>query len=665
MIDEAGKDELFAGRWWRFRPFQGAALSGLLLGLGVVLSRLTDAPRAVTIALFVTAIPPGAFFWAREGIEELVEEHAIGNEVLMAAAAVGACVLGAWEEAAFLVFLYGSAEAVEEYTTARTRSAIRALLDLAPKEARLVRGGSEVTVRATDLTPGDLFVVRPGEGIPTDGVIREGHSAIDEAAVTGESVPVEKTPGALVFAGTLNRTGALRVEATKRFQDNTLSTIIHMVQDAQERKSGAQLFIERFGRRYSPAVLLTALAMLAVPAFLGVHSRMWAERAVVLLVAAAPCALVMSTPAAMAAAIGRAGRSGVLIKGGRALDALGRVRVVALDKTGTLTRGEPEVADIVPVPGHDQNRVLQSAASVEYLSEHPLARAIVRRASADHVDLLSATSFAAVSGAGARAMVAGRSVTVGSPASFSAVGISIENIAPDIERLQSEGKTVVLVADQDSLLGALAVRDQVRPLAWRAVHALRALRVRVVMLTGDNRRAAEAVARVLRIDSVYAELKPDEKVRTIEQLQTGEGDVAMVGDGINDAPALAAASVGIAMGAAGTDAAIEAADVALMADDLEKVAYALRLGRHVRAIGRQNIAFSLLVLGALVPSAVLGLLTITMAVVVHELSELLAVANGLRAARVASPEPSTRSQSPVAGHQDALREPSARPVTPP
>lgn len=328
-MNQRPRDEPFAGPWWRFRPFQGAALSGLLLALGFLLFRFGVVSNGVAIALYLAAIPAGGFYWVREGLEELVEEHAIGNEALTAAATVGACVLGAWEEAAFLVFLYGGAEAIEEYTSARTRSAIGALLDLAPKEARILREGTEVTVPAAELVPGDLFVVRPGEGIPTDGVIRQGRTALDEAAVTGEFVPVDKGPGALVFAGTINRTGALRVEVTRRFQDNTLSTIIHMVQEAQERKGAAQLFIERFGRRYSPAILVIAFALLLVPGVMGLDARAWAGRAVVLLVAAAPCALVMSTPVAVAAAIGRAGANGVLIKGAwrsRRSDAFGSSR---------------------------------------------------------------------------------------------------------------------------------------------------------------------------------------------------------------------------------------------------------------------------------------------------------------------------------------------------
>lgn len=326
-----------------------------------------------------------------------------------------------------------------------------------------------------------------------------------------------------------------------------------------------------------------------------------------------------------------------------ALEALGRVRIVALDKTGTLTRGEPVVTDVIPVDGHAEATLLQLAASVECFSEHPLAQAIVRRAQNQGIDPLPAVDFSAQPGAGATARVLERVVTVGSPTSLAIEAPENKGLRPNVERLQSEGKTVVLVLEDDKLLGALAIQDQLRPEAESALRALRALGIRVAILTGDNRRTAEAMARSLGIDVVHAELKPEDKVRVVEDLRTREGDIAMVGDGINDAPALAAADVGIAMGTAGSDAAIEAADVALMSDDLRKVAYAVRLGRRARTLSRQNIAFSLLVLGALVPSAVLGLLGVAMAVVAHEASELLAVANGLRAALLAPP-PSTSAR---------------------
>jgi Cd2+/Zn2+-exporting ATPase len=631
------------GPWWTYPPIIGAAISGLLLAAGWLGSISGVLPDPLPIAFFVASMPFGGYWWAREGLEELVEEREVGIEVLMAVATVGAAVLGAWEEAAFLVFLYGSAEAVESLTFARTRGAIRALLDLAPNEARVLRGGAEVTVSAADLEPGDVFLVRPGEGVATDGVIRAGRSSLDESPVTGESVPVDKGPGDTVFAGTINRQGALEVEATKAFADNTLSAIIHLVEEAQEQKGRAQRFIERFSRRYSPALLLFALGLFVVPTLIAGDSEEWATRAITVIVAGAPCALVMSTPVAMAAGIGTAGRRGVLIKGGMHLENLGLVRVIAVDKTGTLTHGRPEVTDVVPLNGVEPGQLLGLAASVEHLSEHPLARAIVAAAEAHGVRPSEVADFAALTGAGARARLDGREVHVGSPDLFAELGMPpAPSVATLVEEFREEGKTVVLVGErperepgESRLVGLLAIRDQVRPNAKAAIAAFHRLGVgRVVMLSGDHPRTARAIARELGIDDVLAGLKPDDKVAAVRDLEREHGAVAMIGDGVNDAPALAAATIGIAMGTAGADAAIEAADVALMADDLEKAAFALALGRRARAISRQNVAFSLAVLAVLIPGAALGLFTVALAVTAHEASELLAVANGVRVVRV-------------------------------
>ncbi|MBI3745221.1 MAG: heavy metal translocating P-type ATPase [Chloroflexi bacterium] len=631
------------GSWWTYPPIVGAVVSGFLLASGALGQATWALPRDVAIALYVAAMPFGGYWWAREGLEELVAEREIGIEVLMAVATIGAAALGAWEEAAFLVFLYGSAEAVESLTFARTRSAIRALLDLAPKEARVLRDGAEVTVPATELVPGDVFVVRPGEGLATDGVIRTGRTSLDESPVTGESVPVDKGPGDKVFAGTINRQGALEIEATTAFAENTLSAIIHLVEEAQEQKGRSQRFIERFSRRYSPTLLLGAAALAIVPIALGGQPETWLTRAITLVVAGAPCALVMSTPVAMAAGIGSGGRRGVLIKGGMDLENLGLVRVIALDKTGTLTFGRPEVTDIVPIDGIEPARLLELAASVEHFSEHPLARAIVAAAEQRGIRPAEVTDFAALTGAGARARVEGHEVLVGSQDLFAELGVvPAAPVATLIEELREAGKTVVLVgqggrlpAAKARILGLLALRDQVRPNAKAAIEAFHRLGVeRVVMLSGDHPRTAAAIAGELGIDDVRAGLKPEDKVAAVKQLEREHGAVAMIGDGVNDAPALAAATVGIAMGTAGTDAAIEAADVALMADDLEKAAFALRLGRRARSISRQNVAFSLAVLAVLIPGATAGVFTVALAVTAHEASELLAVANGLRVVKV-------------------------------
>lgn len=585
----------------------------------------------VEVGLYIVAIILGGYHWIREGIEELIEEREIGIEILMLAATVGSAILGMWDEAAFLVFLYGAAEGLEEYTYARTRASIRKLLDLAPKEARILKDGEEKTIPAQQIAVGDILVVKPGESVPTDGVIIEGSSSVNEAPVTGESLPVEKKKGMKVFAATINQEGALKIRATATFADNTLSNMVHLVEEAQEQKSNTQLFIDRFGRRYSPLVLLSSLLLVIVPPLLGVPVSEWATRAVVLLVAAAPCALVMSTPVVIAAGIGRAGRSCVLIKGGVHLENLGKIKAVAFDKTGTLTKGKPVVTDVIAVNG-DSTSVLALAHSVERFSEHPLAQAIVEKAREMGVEGWSATDFSALIGAGAKARVGDNIVYVGKPDMFVELGLELDRMQ-DIERLTSEGKTVILVGRSKSVAGMIALRDEARGAAKGVIDELHSLGIKVAMLTGDNSVTARAIAKELGVDDVRADLKPEDKIRAIEELENEYGPVAMVGDGINDAPALARATVGIAMGIAGSDAAIEAADTALMADDLSKVVYAISLGKKSKAISTQNIVFSLFVLALLIPSALIGLMSVAVAVFFHETSELMAVLNGLRAGR--------------------------------
>ncbi|GIK77754.1 MAG: cadmium transporter ATPase [Actinomycetes bacterium] len=623
---------------YRFAPLRNALLAGLLLALGLLLE-LLGAPGEVAVAAFLAAIPIGAWYFAQEGFEELVAERVIGIEALMLTAAGGALVFGLFEEAAALIFLYALAESIEELTFARTRGAIRKLLDLAPKQARRLIDGREETIDAEQLQLGDVFVVRPGEALATDGLIREGTSTLNEAAVTGESVPVEKGPGQDVFAGALNGSRALEVEVTRAFADNTLQRIVHLVEEAQSQKSRTQRFVDRFATRYSPAVLAAGVLVALLGPLLGGDWEEWALRGVTVLVAGAPCALVMSVPVAAAAAISRAGREGILIKGGLQLEALGRVQVVAFDKTGTLTKGAPQLTDVVALDG-DEREALRLGAAVEARSEHPLAHAIVTAARERELEPPPAQDFAAFVGHGAAASVGGRDIWVGSPKLVAERAPDIQ-LPAEVEELQDEGKTVVFVGEADRLLALLALRDEPRPEAVEALERLRRIGVRnLVMLTGDNRRTAEAIARGLGIDDVLSELKPEDKVAAVEELRERYGTVAMVGDGINDAPALATADLGMAMGTGGSDAAIEAADVALMADDITKVSEALRLGRRASSISRQNLLFSIVLLAVLIPSAVIGLLTVVVAVAVHEVSELLAVGNGVRAARRPAPLPS-------------------------
>jgi Cd2+/Zn2+-exporting ATPase len=631
---------------WRNPKVLTSAASGVLLLVGWLIG-LASAPEMASTTLYVVAILTGGYFFGREAIEELIFEREIGIELLMSIAAVVAAAMGQAAEGAMLVFLYSISEAAEGYTEEKTRAAIKALMDLAPKVALVRRDGREEEIPVEELRVGDVFIVKPGQSMPTDGVVIKGRSSVDQSPVTGESIPVEKIEGDVVFAGSINQEGALEVRATKTFADNTISRIIQMVEEAQEGKGRSQRFIERFGARYSPAVLFIGVLIAIVPPLaLGAPWVTWIIRATVFIVAAAPCALVISIPITLVATLCTAARQGVLIKGGVYVEELAKVKVMAMDKTGTLTRGEPEVTDVVisdlglgVADLSPQVEVLELAAAVESRSEHPLARAIVRAAEVHGVTVSPVSDFQALRGAGATGRVNGQSVLVGSPELFSEFLAANNDLREQIEQLQHDGKTVVLVGTETTiggqrlaaLLGLIAIRDNIRPNAREAIEMLHAVGVeKVIMLTGDNERTARAIARELGIDEVYADLKPEDKVTKVRELAQRYGHVAMVGDGVNDAPALAEATVGIAMGAAGTDVALETADVALMADDLEKLAYALQLAKRNQSVVNQNLALSALVIGGLVVGAIAGWFTLPMAVLGHEISEFVVIGSGLR-----------------------------------
>ena len=618
---------------WQSREVRWSAMSGLLLLAGYV-AQWSGAADGVSIGLWLASLLAGVRFFAAEAIEELVREREVGIELLMTVAAVAAAALGLWEEAAALAFLYSISEALEEFTEDRTRGAIRALMDLAPKRVRRLVDGVEEEVDLELLAVGDRFVVRPGEGIGTDGQIVDGRSALNEAAITGESVPVEKDVGDKVFAGTLNTTGSIVVETTATSVDNTLAKIVHLVTEAQEQKGRGERFMTRFARRYSPAVLAAGVVIAIVGGIATGDWSTWAERAATVLVAAAPCALVIAIPITYVAAIGAASRRGILIKGGVYLEELAQVQVLALDKTGTLTQGRPHVVTVAPAPGESEASLLAAAAAVEQRSEHPLARAVIARAEAAGIGVSSASDFEALSGAGARATVDGRRIMIGSPALMTDNAVDVGRLAEEIERLESSGQTVIVTATDGRTLGLIGIADVLRPQASAAMADLHRVGIRrLVMLTGDNPRTAAAVAAQVGVDDFHAALKPEDKSRIIGELTSTYGHVAMVGDGVNDAPALAAASVGIAMGTAGSDVALETADVALMGDDLAKLVDALELGRRTRRIVRQNIVLGLAILVVLVPGALIGLFSLPVAVLAHELSELFVITNGLRAAR--------------------------------
>ena len=617
----AGED---AARWWKQPTLRNALAAAAVSVAGFSLGHSGLIPSRAEDVAYLVAVPLGAWHWAREAIERLIKQYVIGIGLLMLAATVGACLLGLFDEAAFLVVLYGTAEALEDFAYDSARHAIRGLLKLAPKQAQVLRDSGEVIIVSAE-------TLKPGEAVPTDGLIVAGRTSLDESAITGESVPVYKGPAMRVFAATLNRQGSIDVEATAAFADNTLAKIIALVETAQARKANAQQWIERFGRWYSPAVLSVSAGLVIAGVLTGASSLLF-KKAVVLLVAAAPCALVMSMPVAMAAAIGRGGRRGILIKGGLHLEYLAAIRVVALDKTGTLTRGRPEVAEVFAVDGNEA-RLVSLAAGIEALSEHPLARAIVDYAVSRGFKPSAVSDFESLTGAGAKATWMNEEWLIGSPILFASLGVDLVAVEAKARECEEAGRTSVLLGTRTRVIGILSLADRLRDGAHDVIRRLHGMGLQVVMLTGDNERVARSIAEAAGIEEVHAGLGPEDKVRMVRELRKPEHAVMMVGDGVNDAPALAEATCGVAMGAAGTDAAIEAADVALMADDIARLPDAIELARRAMTTSRQNIVFSLLILAVLIPAAVFGFPSIAQAVVVHEGSELLAVANGLRAGR--------------------------------
>lgn len=635
------------------REIQLAVAAGVLLAAGLGASVLGFG----TVALigYAGGILAGGLTFVPGAVRGLVRGR-LGVDTLMAIAAVGAVILGEWGEAATLAFLFSISEALESYALTRTRRGLRALLDLVPARATVLREGVETEVAPADLLVGDRILVRPGERLPTDGIIRAGRSALDLSAITGESLPVERGPGQEVFAAAINGGAALEVEVTARTEDNSLARIVRIVEEAQERKGRSQRLAERIARPLVPGVLIVAALIAIVGSAFG-DPTTWIERSLVVLVAAAPCAFAISVPVTVVAAVGAATRSGVLIKGGAALEALAGVRAVALDKTGTLTRNRPQVIDVLGVDGAQPSRILALAAALERRSEHPLAPAIVAAAGAGP----AAEGVEAVAGNGLTGTLQGAPLRLGRPG-FIEAGVLEE----DVRRLQGDGATVVLVEEDGRTVGAIAVRDELRPEAAATVATLQASGLRVAMLTGDNERTAAALADRAGIGEVHAGLLPTDKVSAIERLQL-EGPTAMVGDGINDAPALASARVGIAMGAMGSDVAIEAADVALMGDDLRHLPDTFEHARRAGRVMRQNLILSGGILVALVPLAATGVLGLAAVVAIHELAEVLVIANGVRAGRrgafVSHPALEQPPVTPVAAPQVpvALRT-SSRPL---
>ncbi len=670
------EEESTASVFGRFLTAHPRDISTLLAGLLIALAgglALVGAAGWVVNAVAVLATATGGWFVARRGLNALWINRELDMNFLMTLAAVGALVIGEVQEAALVMFLFSLGETLEAYTMDRARQSLRSLLTLAPATATRLTGcldceehlgqdgysgglcpfcaQHETRVPVAELRVGDLILVKAGERIAMDGIVTAGSSTVNQASVTGESAPVDKAVHAEVYAGTLNGSGALEVRVTHLAADNTISRLIHLVEQAQAQKAPTQRWVDRFARIYTPAVVLGALCIALAPPLLagqpfwnlpdGTHG--WLYRALTMLVIACPCALVISTPVSIVSAISRAAQQGILIKGGAYLEAVGRLRVVAFDKTGTLTEGEPALTDLTPNPdaGMTANEVLAAAAAVESRSEHPLAQAVVRAAVERGLTVIPALEVQALSGRGARGLVNGSDILVGSAALFEEYG---HNLTPDLTHavadLEAAGKTVMLVGRATGqVFGLLAVADRVRPDAREALISLkRAGIMRTVMLTGDNERTAHAIARQAGVDEVRAGLRPAQKVAAVETLLATYGAAAMVGDGVNDAPALARASVGVAMGGAGSDQALETADVVLMGDDLRKLPTLIALSRRAWRIVQQNIFLSLSIKAVFMSLALLGAATLWMAVFADMGASLIVIFNGMRLLRRAARE---------------------------
>jgi Cd2+/Zn2+-exporting ATPase len=589
--------------------------------------------QGIEIPLYIAAYVAGGYRKAREGIKTLIFERDLDVDLLMVIAAIGAASIGYWQDGAILIFIFALSGALEGYTMEKTNRDIRSIMKLRPEQALVLRGQTETQVKVEELKAGDLVLTKPGERIPADGRIREGYSAVDQASITGESIPVDKGIGDEVFAGTINGQGALVIEVMKPAEATLLAKIIRLVQEAQSEMPPSQLFVERFEGMYAKVIIAAAVLLLLVPPYvLGWTWEATIYRAMIFLVVASPCALVSSIMPAILSAISNGARKGILFKGGIHLENSGEIKVVAFDKTGTLTEGKPLVTDIIAFASNGKDELLRLTAALETLSEHPIAKAIVQAAKDRGLVLPKASKLQAVPGAGIHGLVQDKEFRIGNLECLNKPVLSEEQ-EMIIKQLEGQGKTIIYVQSSETLQGLLAIQDILRPQAKAAVRALRQMQIKVVMLTGDKLATARALGMEAGVDEVYAGLYPEEKVEIIKRLSSQYGKVAMVGDGVNDAPALAAASVGIAMGAAGTDVALETANVVLMADDITKVSYAIALGRRTGKVVKQNLVFAMTVVVSLVIGTFLDGVTLPLGVIGHEGSTLLVIASGLRLLR--------------------------------
>lgn len=614
----------------------------LIISLGFILvaviSQLSlGEDHLLTKALYILAIIIGGFDLFKEGFSDLIKLD-FSMESLMTIAIIGAAFIGEWAEGSIVVILFAISEALERFSMDKARQSIRSLMDIAPKEALIRRNNVEQLVSVDKIDIDDIMIIKPGQKIAMDGLVINGHSSVNQAAITGESVPVEKQLDDEVFAGTLNEEGVLEVKVTKKVTDTTIAKIIHLVEEAQGERAPAQAFVDKFAKYYTPFIIIMALLIVVVPPlFFGGDWNKWLYQGLSILVVGCPCSLVISTPVSIVSAIGNAAKNGVLVKGGVYLEEIGHLRAIAFDKTGTLTKGKPVVTDFIATSSETDINYLSIISSLESLSQHPLASAILNEADKTNVDYKSIQieDFQSITGKGLTGIHQNIRYYIGSPKLFSASVIEETAVKVQYRQFQEQGKTAMYFGTDEQILGVIAVADEVRDSSAAVISELHKLSIEhTIMLTGDNTKTAESIGKQLGVAEIKGDLMPQEKLDSIKALRTTYNKVAMVGDGINDAPALAASTVGIAMGGAGTDTALETADVALMGDDLQKLPFIVRLSRQTLKVIKQNITFSLGIKLLALLLVIPGWLTLWIAIVADMGATLLVTLNGLRLMKV-------------------------------
>ena len=614
----------------------------LIISLGFILvaviSQLSlGEDHLLTKALYILAIIIGGFDLFKEGFSDLIKLD-FSMESLMTIAIIGAAFIGEWAEGSIVVILFAISEALERFSMDKARQSIRSLMDIAPKEALIRRNNVEQLVSVDKIDIDDIMIIKPGQKIAMDWLVINGHSSVNQAEITGESVPVEKQLDDEVFAGTLNEEGVLEVKVTKKVTDTTIAKIIHLVEEAQGERAPAQAFVDKFAKYYTPFIIIMALLIVVVPPlFFGGDWNKWLYQGLSILVVGCPCSLVISTPVSIVSAIGNAAKNGVLVKGGGYLEEIGHLRAIAFDKTGTLTKGKPVVTDFIATSSETDINYLSIISSLESLSQHPLASAILNEADKTNVDYKSIQieDFQSITGKGLTGIHQNIRYYIGSPKLFSASVIEETAVKVQYRQFQEQGKTAMYFGTDEQILGVIAVADEVRDSSAAVISELHKLSIEhTIMLTGDNTKTAESIGKQLGVTEIKGDLMPQEKLDSIKALRTTYNKVAMVGDGINDAPALAASTVGIAMGGAGTDTALETADVALMGDDLQKLPFIVRLSRQTLKVIKQNITFSLGIKLLALLLVIPGWLTLWIAIVADMGATLLVTLNGLRLMKV-------------------------------